>query len=87
MLNLSLRTINGSMSSFKEYSPLKNTIIKFDPNETVKEIPIFITQEVAEGNDFFVNIETHKESLNLARLGKNSYCMVVVKNGNEGKKN
>ena len=45
----SLNTIDGSMSSFQHFHPLRNLQIKFEADENTKELPIFINQTGLEG--------------------------------------
>lgn len=68
------------MTAPQDFKPLENYLVKFNPYEYKKVVSLVVNPQLSfeMGNNFFINMEIHRDSVNLADFGASNYCTVIV---------
>lgn len=82
---IKLNTFDGTMLAGQDYKSLSNYEIKFEPGEDSFKLSFLISAQMSSqiGNNFFVHMKSHENSLNLVKLSNINYCKIVVSNSDQ----
>ncbi|CAF0716745.1 unnamed protein product [Brachionus calyciflorus] len=83
-VSFSFKMSNGSLESSKHFQPLKKSIFKFEPGQTILNIPInFIpNSEIKSDEYFYAHLEVLNESIKIAKIGPIPNCIITTTKNN-----